>query len=66
MNGKRISTGSPNSGTEVIAKRILGREATREEAPIILDEYGGQAGIDVAKHNIGHRGTDLRDWPVRI
>ena len=28
---------------ELIAKRILGREATREEAPIILDEYGNTA-----------------------
>lgn len=28
---------------ELIAKRILGRQATREEAPIILDEYGNTA-----------------------
>jgi beta-ketodecanoyl-[acyl-carrier-protein] synthase len=28
---------------ELIAKRILGREASREEAPIILDEYGNTA-----------------------
>jgi len=28
---------------ELIAKRILGREATRDEAPIILDEYGNTA-----------------------
>ena len=28
---------------ELIAKRILGREATREEAPLILDEYGNTA-----------------------
>jgi beta-ketodecanoyl-[acyl-carrier-protein] synthase len=28
---------------ELIAKRILGREATRREAPIILDEYGNTA-----------------------
>jgi beta-ketodecanoyl-[acyl-carrier-protein] synthase len=28
---------------ELIAKRILGREATRAEAPIILDEYGNTA-----------------------
>jgi beta-ketodecanoyl-[acyl-carrier-protein] synthase len=28
---------------ELIAKRILGREATRQEAPIILDEYGNTA-----------------------
>lgn len=28
---------------ELIAKRVLGRDATREEAPIILDEYGNTA-----------------------
>lgn len=28
---------------ELIAKRILGREARREEAPIILDEDGNTA-----------------------
>jgi beta-ketodecanoyl-[acyl-carrier-protein] synthase len=28
---------------ELIAKRILGRDATRAEAPIILDEYGNTA-----------------------
>jgi beta-ketodecanoyl-[acyl-carrier-protein] synthase len=28
---------------ELIAKRILGRDATREESPIILDEYGNTA-----------------------
>jgi beta-ketodecanoyl-[acyl-carrier-protein] synthase len=28
---------------ELIAKRVLGREATRFEAPIILDEYGNTA-----------------------
>lgn len=31
------------SMNEAIAKRILGRDATREEAPIILDEYGNTA-----------------------
>jgi beta-ketodecanoyl-[acyl-carrier-protein] synthase len=31
------------SMNELIAKRILGREATREESPIILDEYGNTA-----------------------
>ena len=31
------------SMNELIAKRILGREASREEAPIILDEYGNTA-----------------------
>jgi beta-ketodecanoyl-[acyl-carrier-protein] synthase len=28
---------------ELIAKRVLGRAATREEAPLILDEYGNTA-----------------------
>jgi beta-ketodecanoyl-[acyl-carrier-protein] synthase len=28
---------------ELIAKRVLGREATRDEAPIILDEFGNTA-----------------------
>jgi beta-ketodecanoyl-[acyl-carrier-protein] synthase len=28
---------------ELIMKRVLGREATREEAPLILDEYGNTA-----------------------
>jgi beta-ketodecanoyl-[acyl-carrier-protein] synthase len=28
---------------ELIAKRVLGRDATREEAPLILDEYGNTA-----------------------
>jgi beta-ketodecanoyl-[acyl-carrier-protein] synthase len=28
---------------ELVAKRLLGREATREEAPIILSEYGNTA-----------------------
>jgi beta-ketodecanoyl-[acyl-carrier-protein] synthase len=40
---------------ELIAKRILGREATREEAPIILDEYGNTASagslIAFSNHN---------------
>lgn len=31
------------SMNELIAKRILGRDATRTEAPIILDEYGNTA-----------------------
>jgi beta-ketodecanoyl-[acyl-carrier-protein] synthase len=31
------------SMNELIAKRILGRDATREEAPIILDEFGNTA-----------------------
>jgi beta-ketodecanoyl-[acyl-carrier-protein] synthase len=40
---------------ELIAKRVLGREATREEAPVILDEYGNTASagslIAFSKHN---------------
>jgi len=40
---------------ELIAKRILGREATREEAPIILDEFGNTASagslIAFSRHN---------------
>jgi len=40
---------------ELIAKRILGREATRAEAPIILDEYGNTASagslIAFSKHS---------------
>jgi beta-ketodecanoyl-[acyl-carrier-protein] synthase len=43
---------------ELIARRVLGREATREEAPIILDEYGNTASagslIAFSKYN-----TDL-------
>lgn len=31
------------SMNELIAKRVLGREATRSEAPIILDEFGNTA-----------------------
>ncbi|MCX5746846.1 MAG: beta-ketoacyl-ACP synthase III [Proteobacteria bacterium] len=42
------------SMNELIAKRVLGREATREEAPLILDEYGNTASagslIAFAKH----------------
>ena len=40
---------------ELIAKRILGRAATREEAPIILDEFGNTASagslIAFSRHN---------------
>ncbi len=43
------------SMNELIAKRILGREATREEAPIILDEFGNTASagslIAFSRHN---------------
>jgi len=31
------------SMNELIAKRVLGRDATREESPIIIDEYGNTA-----------------------
>lgn len=41
---------------ELIAKRILGREATREEAPIILDEWGNTASagslLAFSQHNV--------------
>jgi beta-ketodecanoyl-[acyl-carrier-protein] synthase len=45
---------------ELIARRVLGREATREEAPIILDEYANtsSAGSIIAFHK--HRA----DLPV--
>jgi beta-ketodecanoyl-[acyl-carrier-protein] synthase len=40
---------------ELIAKRILGREATRAEVPLILDEYANTASagslIAFSKHN---------------
>ena len=40
---------------QLIAKRVLGREATLEEAPIILDEFGNTASagslIAFSKHN---------------
>ncbi|MEX0643929.1 MAG: beta-ketoacyl-ACP synthase III [Parvularculaceae bacterium] len=41
---------------ELIAKRVLGREATRSEAPVILDEYANtsSAGSIIAFHK--HRG----------
>jgi beta-ketodecanoyl-[acyl-carrier-protein] synthase len=43
------------SMNELIAKRILGRDATREEAPIILDEFGNTASagslIAFSNHN---------------
>ncbi len=41
---------------ELIAKRILGRDATRDEAPIILHEYGNTASagslIAFSNHNV--------------
>jgi beta-ketodecanoyl-[acyl-carrier-protein] synthase len=43
------------SMNELIAKRVLGREATREEAPIILDEFGNTASagslLAFSRHN---------------
>ncbi len=43
------------SMNELIAKRILGRDATRAEAPIILDEFGNTASagslIAFSRHN---------------
>jgi beta-ketodecanoyl-[acyl-carrier-protein] synthase len=43
------------SMNELIAKRVLGRDATREEAPIILDEFGNTASagslIAFSRHN---------------
>jgi len=43
------------SMNELIAKRVLGRAATREEAPLILDEYGNTASagslIAFSQHN---------------
>jgi len=43
------------SMNELIAKRVIGREATREEAPIILDEFGNTASagslIAFSRHN---------------
>jgi beta-ketodecanoyl-[acyl-carrier-protein] synthase len=43
------------SMNELIAKRILGRDATREEAPIIIDEFGNTASagslIAFSQHN---------------
>lgn len=40
---------------DLIIKRVLGREATREEAPLILDEYGNTASagslIAFSQHN---------------
>ena len=47
------------SMNELIAKRVLGREATRQDAPIILDEYANtsSAGSIIAFHK--HRGDLL-------
>lgn len=53
------------SMNELIAKRVLGREATREEAPIILDEYANtsSAGSIIAFHK--HRG-DLQVGDIGV
>ncbi len=53
------------SMNELIAKRVLGRDATREEAPLILDEYANtsSAGSIIAYHK--HRGDlDIGDVGV--
>lgn len=41
---------------QFIARRVLGREATREEAPVILDEYANtsSAGSIIAFHKYNH------------
>jgi len=40
---------------DLIAKRVLGREATKTEAPIILDEFGNTASagslLAFSRHN---------------
>ncbi len=51
------------SMNELIAKRVLGREATREEAPVVLDEYANtsSAGSIIAfhKHKDGFEQGDI-------
>src|SRR5690606_10294864 len=44
------------SMNEFIARKVLGRDATREEAPVVLDEYANtsSAGSIIAFHK--HRG----------
>ena len=41
---------------ELVARRVLGRESTREEAPVILDEYANtsSAGSIIAFHKYRH------------
>ncbi len=53
------------SMNELIAKRVLGREATRQDAPIILDEYANtsSAGSIIAFHK--HRG-DLKIGDIGV
>lgn len=51
------------SMNELIAKRVLGRDASREEAPVILDEYANtsSAGSVIAfhKHRAGLKPGDI-------
>lgn len=53
------------SMNELIAKRVLGRDATRAEAPIILDEYANtsSAGSIIAFHK--HR-SDLKKGDIGV
>ncbi|MBP6115627.1 MAG: beta-ketoacyl-ACP synthase III [Neisseriaceae bacterium] len=53
------------SMNELIAKRVLGRVATREEAPIILDQYANtsSAGSIIALH-LHHEGMNPGDYGV--
>ena len=53
------------SMNELIAKRVLGREATRSDAPIILDEYANtsSAGSIIAFHK--HR-ADLKPGDIGV
>ncbi|MBP6345404.1 MAG: beta-ketoacyl-ACP synthase III [Neisseriaceae bacterium] len=53
------------SMNELIAKRVLGRSASREEAPIILDQYANtsSAGSIIALH-LHHEGMQPGDYGV--
>jgi beta-ketodecanoyl-[acyl-carrier-protein] synthase len=53
------------SMNEFIARRVLGRDATREEAPVVLDEYANtsSAGSIIAFHK--HRG-DLKRGDIGV
>ncbi|HTM21817.1 MAG TPA: beta-ketoacyl-ACP synthase III, partial [Kofleriaceae bacterium] len=50
---------------ELVAKRVLGREPTREEAPLILDEYANtaSAGSIIAFH---HHHADLKPGAIGV
>ncbi len=50
---------------EFIARKVLGRDATREEAPVVLDEYANtsSAGSIIAFHN--HR-ADFRPGDIGV